>query len=399
MGLLIFIVVVGFIIYWIANSNSATSSSPAEKAKSLTDTNPFSVKLVEEKLELKDGGSIDALSIKVKGIINSGNHYLEKDRVVILSMMLSSSEIDNEEAPVLCSIEELQHEDTPIFCHISDHIPATYGLAGGWDEWVTLASVPVAALTFSRSGTLSLVLRLSVYYETSKARVEKTGYLNYYNPNNGYFDSIEQRKRGKEVAVSLAVLVAGIDGVRDVAEAEIVTGFIRKQIATIEDEAERAIAKQKLNKAVTDAHAIEGPSEIRDEGFELANEASDFDSDIKFMIMELLLDVAGADDVAAQHETDFLNDLAHHMGLDVDEYKNMRDKALPISIYESSSHNEGSQIKAMLGITENMTVAEKKSQLSKEYRKWNALKNSSDHEKSKQAKEMVRAISDLRKGL
>ena len=46
-----------------------------------------------------------------------------------------------------------------------------------------------------------------------------------------------------------------------------------------------------------------------------------------------------------------------------------------------------------------MSVAEKKSQLGKEYRKWNALKNSSDPVKSKQAKDMVKAIGELRKNL
>jgi hypothetical protein len=115
--------------------------------------------------------------------------------------------------------------------------------------------------------------------------------------------------------------------------------------------------------------------------------------------MELLLDVAGADDVAAKHETDFLNDLAHRMGLDLDEYKNMRDKALPISIYETNSNGGVDQVESMLGLSDDMSVADKKSHLSKEFRKWNPLQNSSDPVKSKQAKDMVQAIGELRKSL
>jgi len=398
MGFLIFIGVVGFFIY-LANSDSGAANTPAEKAKSLSDINPFSVKLVKEKLELESGGSIDAISIKVKGLINSRDNLRENDRAILGSMLLSSSDADNKEFPVLCAIEDLQHKDSTVFSHASDHLSATYGLTGGWDEWVSVVSVPIAALTFSRSGSLRVKLHLTVAFELSRSSVEEIATLSYYNPHNGYLDSIEQRERGKELAVSLAVLVAGIDGVRDAAEAEIITGFVRKQIASIDDEDDQARTKKLMNDAVIRAHSLKSHADIRRRGFELADEAAGFDSDIKFQIMELLLNVAGADDVAAKHETDFLNDLAHHMGLDLDEYKNMRDKALPISIYESNSNDSGGQIEGMLGITAAMSVAEKKSQLGKEYRKWNALKNSSDPVKSKQAKDMVKAIGELRKNL
>jgi hypothetical protein len=399
MGVLIFLGIVGLVVYCVADGCSAPASSPTTKAKDLSDVNPFSVRLVKEKLQLESGGSIDALSIQVKGIINSGDQTLEDDRAFLGSMLLSSSEAENKESPVLCAIEDLQAKDTPIFSHVSDHLSTAYGLAGGWDEWVSVVSAPIAALTFNRTGSLRVKLRLKVFYQLSNASVEKVATLGYYNPHNGYLDSFEQRKRGKELAVSLAVLVAGIDGVRDAAEAEIVTGFIRKQITLIEDEADQAVAKQRLNKAAKEAHAIHTHPAIRTRGFELADEAAKFDSDIKFQIMELLLDVAGADDIAAKHETDFLNDLAHRMGLDIDEYKNMRDKALPISIYETNSDAGAGQMEGMLGLTAGMSVAEKKSQLSKEYRKWNALKNSSDPVKSKQAKDMVKVISELRKSL
>lgn len=398
MGFLIFIGVVGFIIYCVVNSDPAPATSPTVRAKGLSDQNPFSVKLVKEEIRLKGGGSIDALSIKVKGMINSGDHSLENDRAFIGLLLLSRSDDEDSEAPVFCAIEDLQHQDTPAFSYISDHLSATYGLAGAWDEWVSVVSVPIAALTFSRTGHLSVKLRLKVFYQLSNASVEKDASLSYFNPHLGYRDAAEQRERGRIIAVSLAVLVAGVDGVRDAEEAGVVTGFIRKQIALISGEKSKERTKKMMNDEVIRAHAIRSHSAIRQRGFELADEAADSDSDVKFQIMELLLDVAAADSVAAKHETDFLNDLAHRMGLDVDEYKNMRDKALPISIYESSS-DDGGQVEGMLGITSGMSVVEKKSHLSKAFRKWNPLQNSSDPVKSKQAKDMVKAISELRKSL
>jgi tellurite resistance protein len=371
--------------------------STESKATRIASEDPFRIKLVKEEITLKDGAKIEVLSVKLRGIINSGQNAFPADKAN-LTVMLSTEGPDGRE-PIICAIESLQSEKSPVFCHTSDSLDVTYGLCGGWDGWVNLVSVPLMALTFSRKGQLEITAKIFVAYTLLPRGVVREDTLGYYNNNSGFIDSMEQRKRGREVAVSLAVLVAGIDGVRDETEAEIVTGFIRKQITSIEDESAQAVAKQKLNKAVKEAHAIRSHAAIRRRGFEFADEAAEFDSDIKFQIMELLLDVAGADDVAAKHETDFLNDLAHRMGLDLDEYKNMRDKALPISIYETSSDDGGGQVEGMLGITDGMSVAEKKSQLSKEYRKWNALKNSSDPVKSKQAKDMVKAIGELRKSL
>ena len=97
--------------------------------------------------------------------------------------------------------------------------------------------------------------------------------------------------------------------------------------------------------------------------------------------------------------TRFLNSLAHTMGMDVDEYRNMRDKALPIAMYAQNSAVGSEQIEDMLGIRADMSVAEKKAQLSKEFRKWNPLQSSSDPAKSKQAKDMVKAIGEIRKKL
>jgi tellurite resistance protein len=396
MGVLIVLGIIGFIVYSIANSNSGSANS---KATSLAQENPFQVRLSKEFVTLKEGQKIEVLGIWLKGICNSGNNSIPADLAYVVSSLVSFSFEDSEETPVICAIEDFQHKEYPFFSHVSDQLTVTYGLCGGWDEWVRMVAVPIEALTFSRKGPQTIKLKLRLAYNMSGYVAERTATLSHRNDQSGYMDSIEQRERGKELAVSLAVLVAGIDGVRDATEAEIVTGFIRKQIAVIKDEAEQAILKQKLNKAAKEAHAVGSHLAIRQRGFEIADEAADFDSDIKFQIIELLLDVAGADNVAAKRETDFLNDLAHRMGLDLNEYINMRDKALPISIYESNTTGSTSQLESMLGITDAMSVAEKKAQLSKEYRKWNALKSSSNSAKSKQAKDMVKAIGELRSNL
>jgi hypothetical protein len=373
--------------------------STAAKATRIASEDPFKIKLARDFFTLDSGGKIEVLSVKVRGTINSGIHHSPTGSAS-LSVRLSTEGTAGDE-PVICAIERLQASNSPAFQFISDSLDVHYGVCGGWTGWVNLVSVPIESLTFARKGDLKVGVRVvAIFNGLGAAGVQsREASLYYTNSDLGFMDTLEQRERGLEVAVSLAVLVSGVDGSHDNHEAKIVKGFIQKQVAELKDEKERNKTKKSLNDAVIKTHALKAVSLIKRSGLALAREAKDFESSLKFMIMELLLDVAGADSVAHEAETQFLNSLAHTMGMDVDEYKNMRDKALPIAMYRQNSAVGGGQFEDMLGISANMSVPEKKSQLSKEFRKWNPLQNSSDPAKSQQAKDMVKAIAKIRKKL
>ncbi len=378
---------------------SIFGESTVDKAERITNEDPFRMNFSLDAVTLEDGTELEVLKLQVRGLFNSRIHTFEKDSVMS-SVLILAGETEDEMKPVICAMEDYQFEETPFFHFALPEIKANYGLFGGWDEWITLFTVPVASLTFARKGNLLIKAKFIANLLIVGRSYERSAVLRFQSDEIGYIDGIEQRERAMEIAVSLAVLVAGVDGSHDSSEAAIVKEFISKHLNEIDDADRRSTTKKALNDAASDAFARKSITEIKSNGMYLAEEAAGFESNLKFMIMELLLDVAGADDVAESAETEFLNSLAHKMGMDVAEYKNMRDKALPISIYAQGGDGESSgQIEDMLGIRAGMTTAEKKSQLSKEYRKWNALKNSSDPVKSKQAKEMVRAISNLRKGL
>lgn len=373
--------------------------STEAKATRIASEDPFKIKLVRDFFTLDSGEKVEVLSVKVRGLINSGLHQFPTGSAS-LSVRFSTEGASGEE-PVICAIERLQASNSPEFQFISDSLDVHYGLCGGWSEWVNLVSVPILSLTFARKGELKVGVRVVALFEPLilGGAQSKEASLYYTNSDPGFMERIEQRERGMEVAVSLAVLVSGVDGSHDNHEAKIVKGFIQKQVAELKDEKERNETKKSLNDAVIKTHALKDVSLIKRSGLALAREAKDFESSLKFMIMELLLDVAGADSVADEEETRFLNSLAHTMGMDVDEYRNMRDKALPIAMYAQNSAVGSEQIEDMLGIRADMSVAEKKAQLSKEFRKWNPLQSSSDPAKSKQAKDMVKAIGEIRKKL
>ena len=373
--------------------------SIASKVRKLAQDSPFQLKLERGNIELDDGSTFDALKFMVKGVVYSGDSSLKDDYMSICSCLFADGPSIEGKHPILCSIGDLQRDDSIVFSHATELLNVKYGAAGGWDEWVPIMAVPVDSLTFPAQGLLTVYLEIRIIHCLSTWSSEKIVNISYLNHQKGYLESSRERRRGTNIAVSLAVLISAVDGVRDEEEGKTVNNFIRKQLSAIEDEDSKEQRKQELNNSVKKVQNIFGYDLIRENAFKLAKEAADFDSTIKFQILELLLDVAGADNVAAKHETDFLNDLAIRLGVDVDEYKNMRDKALPISIYEETESSKQSQIEGMLGLKKDMTVTEKKSLLSREYRKWNSLKNSSDPAKSRQAKDMVSAISELRKNL
>jgi hypothetical protein len=94
-----------------------------------------------------------------------------------------------------------------------------------------------------------------------------------------------------------------------------------------------------------------------------------------------------------------LNSIADQLGLDAENFRAMRDKALPVSMHEAVGSESEEDLDHLLGISPSMGAEEKRSHLSKEYRKWNARTNSSDPKVKGQARMMIKHIAEYRKRL
>lgn len=379
--------------------DSIFGETPENKFNRLINENPFRLRLLIEPFRLDDGTQLEVLKVQVCGFFDSGLRAFQEE-IVASSVVIQAGASLHEMRPVICAIEDFQYEDTPFFHLKLPNLTASWGAFGGWPEWITLVTVPIASLTFPRKGKTFLRATYFVSFASSNLSFQRSVDHGFLNQEIGYLDSMEQRVRAMEIATSMAVLVSGVDGIHHANEISVVKRFISTHLNEIEDPQRREETKIALNKATTDALRFEGLDRIKAHGFSLAKEASGFQPSLKFMIMQLLLDVAKADGVAEGSETEFLNAIAQAMQMDIDEYRNMRDREIPVTLYASFNQNEESeQLHEMLGLSDEMSSSEKRVQLSKEYRKWNALKNSSDAEKARQAKEMVRVISNLRKSL
>ena len=113
----------------------------------------------------------------------------------------------------------------------------------------------------------------------------------------------------------------------------------------------------------------------------------------KYEIVELLLNIAGADDKLSEKENVLLDKIVKKLEIDEAVFSNMKNKTV-INIGEIETSRSTSE--SIFGIKEEMTNEEKCKLLRKNYTKWNAQTNSNNQKIKARAKEMVKIIAKLR---
>ena len=115
----------------------------------------------------------------------------------------------------------------------------------------------------------------------------------------------------------------------------------------------------------------------------------------RYDAMNLLLNIAGADDRLSTEEDKLLNKTARALKLDLNRFQQMKTSTIANieTIDETSEENEDTIFNFAL----NMTDAEKCKKLRQEYTRWNRQTNNSNEKIRNQAKKMVELAAKLRK--
>ncbi len=114
------------------------------------------------------------------------------------------------------------------------------------------------------------------------------------------------------------------------------------------------------------------------------------DAAIRYDAMELCLRVAQVDGLGAEDEMRFLMSVGRWLELDYEKFREMRDKILPVELYDSVD------VDFLIGLHLEMTVDEKLKHLTREYKRWNELTTHSNAKKREQAKSMIEFIANRR---
>jgi uncharacterized tellurite resistance protein B-like protein len=260
---------------------------------------------------------------------------------------------------------------------------------------LSFLAIPKATLSFPIKGTFCLRAKFAIIERmysggSLKPIVATTSEIIISSEEFGYKDRAGHREMTGDVAVKLATLLSHADGSADQVEADAVKDYITQKINC--SGSRKDVVKQRLNEAVRAAFVEAAkvrriPAAIDS----LCEKCVDFPLANKLEIVELLLRVTRADNVARQSEIMLLEQIIKKMKVDFEEYKKLRDKLISTSVYEG-----GANARSLLGITDDMSAAEIRKLLNDEYRKWNSLQNSSDAEVKAQAQKVIRLIAEER---
>jgi tellurite resistance protein len=207
------------------------------------------------------------------------------------------------------------------------------------------------------------------------------------NPDFGYVDLQENVHRTKSLAVALAFAISAADNKLYHAEVQVIkqwaianllpSGTIGTKLEEALDHAVRFF--QKGNQL--DIY------KVCKEIVELAPVSDRYD------ILDLCLQVARAKGTVAAEELTVLKYIATWLEVDMDRFREMMEKLLPVNIHQVKN------TEVILGITPNMGRENTRRQLNRYYRKWNSRVTNADPEIQAQADQMLKLIAEARSQL
>jgi len=115
----------------------------------------------------------------------------------------------------------------------------------------------------------------------------------------------------------------------------------------------------------------------------------------RYDIMNLLLNIAGADDRLSAAEDKLLNNTARALELNIDKFQQM--KTSTIANIETIDENHEGNEETIFNFTADMSNEEKCKKLRQEYTRWNRQTNNSNEKIRNQARKMVELTASLRK--
>lgn len=405
------IIIIGVVLFslWLysnksedgpGNTGPSPPTSPQNSARGRVpslnenDTQGFTCRVLPRTVELPEG-PLQVLKVEVKGLVRP-----PRDRFpTVCRIELWELGNDGKKVPVICLIDDWKLPGTPVFYFTSENFVLPFQKTV-INDFLCHLSIPVEALTFSRKGLLKL--RFVVTYCAASnpdqvvAKVETT--IDFSNSNEGYLDASDQRKLIEELAIKLAVFTSAVDGHHDPAEGGIIHDWIQERLQLF-SEGSRDGHRKRLNGYTREVFHITEKKEILAHAKDLCSRAHDLNTNGKYEIIELLLHVAQADGKAARAELEILTKIAKFLEVDPEEFRAMRDKALPLTMHEESFGSRKADIDLLLGITSAMQPDDKRRHLNKEYRRWNARSTSSDTKVREQARMMIRKIAEYRSSL
>jgi tellurite resistance protein len=348
----------------------------------------------DEGLPSEDGNSdFDAFDVEICGSIHGPQDVSSANLNISI---VDVTEPRSQGEPVQALVKQWQMPDSSVFCYNAKlgklpHQVTTIS------DWTSIALLRLDWLSLPRKGKRELMFITSIFpaeggeprpseglgEQLARARC----YFAYHNRDLGYLDLQENDQRAKTLAVTLAFAVSAADNKLYDCEVELIKNWAMENIDLSEaSNKERRKLEKALNETVAffrDGNQLNNYDICR-EIVEIAPLA------VRYDILNLCLYVAQANSSVTQEELTVLKELANWLEIDMDKFREMVEKVLPVDMHEVLD------VETILGVTSDMNKEKARQHLNKEYSKWSARVTSSDPEIQSQADQMLKLIAEAR---
>lgn len=380
------------------NGNSSGAQVESKGANGSGYNGSFEMRLREERV-VQDSNSFIIQRIEVRGRLPIS----KTTSLLLTSSLLDVTEKDNPQ-PVTCFIPDFQEAET--FAYQDRANLSTASPGAGFRNWVNVLNVIPETLTAGRKGMRKLKLSIQLW-DSDKPPQWRLGLalgaspiwsadrtVTWNLPNEGHEESRQNRLRGQEQVIRLAVAVAFADGVMHNAEGDVITAWMKQALAPFNQDA-RTQRRNELNHAFSTAYSAAESHRLHVDA--ILDDLKKFTTpQLSEEAVDLCLKVLGADQHMAQVELEMVERIANALGVDRNRYANLRDR----QIIATPTTAGGPKDFALLGIDKSWSKDRIRSHLTTEYRKWNSRATVlEDPEERRKAEEMVQLIVEARKAL
>ncbi len=367
-----------------ANPNPSIESSPELDLTVLNCRVKLS-KQQDEGLPSEDGDSdFDAFDVEICGSIHAPQDVSSANLNISI---VDVTEPRSQGEPVHALVKQWQMPDSSVFFYNANlgRLPHQVTTIS---DWTSIALLRLDWLSLPRKGKRELMFIISIFPADGGEQLAWARcYFAYHNRDFGYLDLQENDQRAKTLAVTLAFAVSAADKKLYDCEVELIKNWARENIDLSEASNKE---RRKLEKALNETIAFfrDGNQlnyyDICREIVEIAPLA------VRYDILNLCLYVAQANSSVTQEELTVLKDLANWLEIDMDKFREMVEKVLPVDMHEALD------VETILGVTSDMNKEKARQHLNKEYSKWSARVTSSDPEIQSQADQMLKLIAEAR---
>jgi len=340
-------------------------------------------------------------SISIRGLIPISN----RTNVGIIISLLDVTKKD-EPRPILSALDEFQEAGSRAFRFVTQLGTAEPGQ--GFMHWSNVGVVPKDLLMYPHSGKRRLAIVVRVVdvdqmpaIDLGFADAHQIGILHQciqhkqISVASGYLERSKEELGVAAASLRLGLAIAYSDESFDVLEGKTIKEWAAKFVSEVPEGSGREEAREFINDAIRfgNQDAKDGALSISQQ-VDILNQLADKPK--KYAAIELCLDIMAADGSADKEELKMLNRLCDSLGLDNDRFTELRDHRM---INIESAQVDGSNIWESLGISSAASAEEKRNQLKKLYRRWNAraesLEDESEREKAHRQLELIAEARSL----